>query len=148
MLGQASIARVEAELSKIDVYASDRTRLQLLQRAWGQADLSQTVRRLLDEYTDGSTRPGRDEGGLEVPVHALYEGVRTEGVFHRVTGQLHITSGVLAGKIYRTPSGAAAAVVRTLNRDVHPNRNGWTFWIATGTGLMLQALRRSDGAGA
>ena len=36
----------------------------------------------------------------------------------------------------------AIEVVRSINPDVNPNRNGWYVWTVTDTGQPLQSLRR------
>jgi hypothetical protein len=121
-------------------------RIALLGRAWRYSD-GEVIRRLLDEFstpdrrTDGTNLPDTpaDNG---VPVHAVYEGTRIEGVFQPGTRQLDITTGVLAGRSFRSPSGAAIAVVQAHNPEVHPNRNGWSFWIVTESGKWLQTIRR------
>ncbi len=82
---------------------------------------------------------GEPEDG--VSVHAIYNGTRIDGRYHPATGKLEITSGVLARQVFKTPSGAAIAVVRAHNPGVKPNRNGWTFWVVTETGKLLQSLR-------
>ena len=87
----------------------------------------------------GAALTGEPEDG--VSVHAIYNGTRIDGRYHPATGKLEITSGVLARQVFKTPSGAAIAVVRAHNPGVKPNRNGWTFWVVTETGKLLQSLR-------
>jgi hypothetical protein len=119
-------------------------RIALLGRAWGYND-GEVVRRLLDEFSSSDRRSGdtddsdaHDDG---VPVHAVYEGNRIEGVFQPSTKRLEITTGVLAGRSFKSPSGAAIAVVQAHNPEVHPNRNGWSFWMVTESGKWLQSIR-------
>jgi hypothetical protein len=52
-----------------------------------------------------------------------------------------ITNGVLNGRSYRSPSGAAIGVVQALNPEVHPNRNGWNFWFIAENGKTLATIR-------
>jgi hypothetical protein len=103
--------------------------------------------RVLDffESADEHQRPeGRTSraGHDMVPIHAIYEGRRTEALFDPRTEQVDVVGGPLAGRSYRTPSGAAVDVVRQHNRAINPNRNGWSFWIVSGTGQRLISLRR------
>jgi hypothetical protein len=64
-----------------------------------------------------------------------------DGVFHRPSHRLDISTGPLAGRSYRTPSGAAIAVVSSLDQSVSPNRNGWRFWVVSATGEQLETMR-------
>jgi hypothetical protein len=79
-----------------------------------------------------------------VSVRALYEGVWTEGVFDAASGRLTIASGELAGQVFKSPSGAARAVVQLLNPDVFANRNGWLFWTVTHDGQPLATVRHDS----
>ncbi|MBC6449626.1 hypothetical protein [Actinokineospora xionganensis] len=138
----------EAKLSNIEIFEADFERIKLLQRAWN-GSAATVVNRLLDSFM--REQPHVPEGEPadpgEIRVHATYEGVWIDGLFEPVTERLLITNGDLAGQRFKSPSGAAAAVVRLLNPDVHPNRNGWTFWTVTDTGHLLGSLRRHDSAG-
>jgi hypothetical protein len=80
----------------------------------------------------------RTEQGVEI--HAVYEGRRTNAYYDPSSRRVTIPSGPGCGE-YETPSGAAVAVVRALNPPVNPNRNGWSFWIVTATGQLLQSIR-------
>jgi hypothetical protein len=84
-------------------------------------------------------------GALDViNVHADYAGHRTEGIYDPITTRIDITSGPLAKRSYKTPTGAARAVVAHYKPGISPNRNGWTFWILSdGSGRLLQDLRPS-----
>lgn len=125
----------------VDLHQRDYRRLALLGRAWN-LDVSGAVTRLLDEFEAGApsagTPPTFDD---QVSVHAVYADQRVDGLFDRRTKRLRITSGPLADRTYRTPSGAAVAVVGLHNRSVNPNRNGWSFWLINETGELLQTLR-------
>jgi predicted ATPase len=79
----------------------------------------------------------------DVPIHVEYQGRRVEATFDRLTEQVVVLSEPFNGKTFRSPSGAAVEVVRRLNPSVHPNRNGWGFWVVTETGELLQSLRRT-----
>ncbi|MCA2203997.1 MULTISPECIES: hypothetical protein [unclassified Streptomyces] len=80
----------------------------------------------------------------KVDVYADYEGHRTRGSYNRDTKRIDITSGPLAGQSFKTPTGAARAVVAHYKPDVNPNRNGWSFWLLDdGSGGALQSIRYS-----
>lgn len=83
---------------------------------------------------------GTTEPGL-VAIHADYEGFRSNALFDPATQRVQFVEGPLAGKSFKSPSGAAVAVVKHYKPDVDPNRNGWGFWVVSETGEWLQALR-------
>lgn len=75
-------------------------------------------------------------------VYADYAGHRTQGKYDPRTTRIDITSGPLNGRSFKTPTGAARAVVAHYKPGVSPNRNGWSFWILDdGTGRFLQSIR-------
>jgi hypothetical protein len=114
--------------------------LALLARAW-RTTKGAAVRRLLQEYAQPSaTSPATTALG-GVAIHAIYEGQRTNATYDPVTKRVDVTAGQLAGRSFKSPSGAAIAVVQHQNPAVHPNRNGWTFWTVTDSGELLQSLR-------
>ena len=129
-------------MPSVDVSDPDHRRLTLLARAWGTSP-GLAVGRLLDSFEQEPASSPSPAGDAEVPIHAVYGKHRVEALFDRMTQQVKITSGPLAGSTYRSPSGAAVAVVGLYNRSVNPNRNGWSFWSVTGTGELLVTLRRS-----
>lgn len=78
-----------------------------------------------------------------IEIYADYEGHRVRARYFKPT-RVEIVDGPLAGKSFRTPTGAARAVVRQYNPSVTDNRNGWTFWqIKDGAGsrASLQSIR-------
>ena len=77
-----------------------------------------------------------------MPVYGIYHGRRVEGMFTPATQRLVVTSEPLAGKGFKSPSGAARAVVAALNpaRAV-PNLNGWTFWRTVATDDRIEIYR-------
>jgi hypothetical protein len=78
----------------------------------------------------------------KVAVYGDYEGHRTHGSYDRDTSRIDISSGPLAGQSFKTPTGAARAVVSHYKPDVSPNRNGWSFWVLDdGSGRFLQSIR-------
>jgi hypothetical protein len=78
-----------------------------------------------------------------VKVYADYDGIRTYGTYNPITTRIDITSGPLAGRGFKTPTGAARAVVSQYKPGVSPNRNGWSFWTEDGSGAPLQTLRHA-----
>ncbi|GAA4536701.1 hypothetical protein [Amycolatopsis samaneae] len=126
----------------LELADGDHERVMLLARAW-QISGGEVVRRLLDDFAQGSgttsgpSRPPSDG----VPIYADYEGNHIEGVYHKATKRVDITSGVLSGGSYKSPSGAAMAVVQAHNPNVHANRNGWSFWFIAENGAALQTIR-------
>lgn len=128
------------------VLLDDATHAQvaLLARAWGISE-GKAVSRLVNHFQQAPTAPSTvpDAAAVPdqaVPVHALYSGRRIAGYYTPATRGLSITDGPGAGH-YKTPSGAAAAVLQALNPGVNPNRNGWGFWVVNETGEFLQSLR-------
>lgn len=122
-------------------FPEDHRRLSLLARAW-HVDLATALKRVLDEFEGTGEEPGPTPG-TRVAIHVVYEGHRCDAMFDPANERVDIVSGSLAGRSYRTPSGAAVEVVRVSNPAVNPNRNGWSFWTITETGDLLQSLRRS-----
>ncbi|MDW6059948.1 hypothetical protein SAZ11_20510 [Streptomyces sp. FXJ1.4098] len=78
-----------------------------------------------------------------VAVHARYAGHKVPGEYDPASEALVIPSGPAQGR-YKSPSGAATAVLQAYNPDVAPHRNGWSFWIVDATGARLQSLRKSS----
>lgn len=65
----------------------------------------------------------------EIDVFATYKRVRVSAVLDKTSGGMLITSGVLAGQRFGSPSGAAKAVVKAVNpAREHSEQNGKTFW--------------------
>jgi hypothetical protein len=81
-----------------------------------------------------------DQGLL---IYADYEGHRIPARFIAPT-RVEIIDGPLAGQSFKTPTGAARAVVRQYKPEINDNRNGWTFWWFTdesGARRSLQSIR-------
>lgn len=126
-----------------NILVGDRTasEIGLLARAWGVTE-GEVVDRLLDEFRSGRALvPDLPSDDNSVAVHAVYRGMRVEGMYSPASSALTITKGPEADRKFRTPSAAAIAVVSALNPSVNPNRNGWSFWTITSTGKRLQAIR-------
>ncbi|MEU7056755.1 hypothetical protein [Streptomyces sp. NPDC046197] len=115
----------------------------------GNTTAGEVVARLVRTASVPSSAPaatGKEdaETGRKVGVYVDYEGHRTRGDYDRDTKRIDITSGPLAGQSFKTPTGAARAVVAHYKPDVNPNRNGWSFWVLDdGSGEFLQSIRYS-----
>lgn len=118
-------------------------KVDLLARAWNTTP-GEAVRRLVDHF-EGSPAPVASSAldatsPTLVPVHVFYAGQRISGMYDRGNRSLTVADGPAAG-MYKSPSGAASAVLHALRPDVQPNRNGWSFWTVDETGEILQSLR-------
>jgi hypothetical protein len=99
------------------------------------------VRRLI--ATSSLETNESDTGRKAVPIYADYEGHRTRALYF-APSRVEIADGPLKGRSFKTPTGAARAVVRHYNPSVNDNRNGWGFWqIDNGGGsrVWLQSIR-------
>jgi hypothetical protein len=133
---------------KIELSAKVHADLSLLAQAWALSE-GDAVGRLIDHFRGAATAPvstsepvGSGPDSNLVPVHADYDGVRVTGEYDKRTQAIRILDGISARRLYKSPSGAAIAVVSELNPSVNPNRNGWGFWTITATGELLQRMRR------
>ena len=98
------------------------------------------VRRLI---AASSLEPEEEPSQKNVPIYADYEGHRTRALYY-APARVEIVDGPLKGKSFRTPTGAARAVVRHYNPSVNDNRNGWSFWQIDNGGaprVWLQSIR-------
>ncbi|MFC9251206.1 hypothetical protein [Amycolatopsis thailandensis] len=134
---------MEEMVKMIQLTDRDYEQVRLLARAWEISD-GEVVRRLLDDFAKPG--PGALPDGLpatsdDVPIYADYEGTHIEAIYHTTTKRVDITNGMLGGQSYKSPSGAAMAVVKAYNPKVHPNRNGWDFWFITKNNEALQTIR-------
>ncbi|MCF3962874.1 hypothetical protein [Streptomyces fuscigenes] len=113
------------------------------------ATASEVVARLVRAASaPPSVSAATSEGGAvpapKIGVYVDYEGHRTHGSYDPETKRIDITSGPLAGQSFKTPTGAARAVVIHYKPEVNPNRNGWSFWVRDdGSGEVLQTIRHS-----
>ncbi len=105
------------------------------------------VRRLMAASSAaGDDPPAKTTAGRRI--YADYEGHRTWAVYHPPS-RVEITDGPLKGESFKTPTGAARAVIRQYNPNVNDNRNGWGFWqldTDDGSRVWLQAIRPKGGA--
>lgn len=99
------------------------------------------VRRLIAASSLETNEP--DPGKEAVPIFADYEGHRTRALYF-APARVEIVDGPVKGRSFKTPTGAARAVVRHYNPSVNDNRNGWGFWqLDNGGGprIWLQSIR-------
>lgn len=127
-------------LKHIELTDRDHDRVVLLARAWEISE-GEVVRRLLDRFVAMDDDAKENEPFEAVPIHADYEGTHIEAIYHPGSKRVEITNGLLRGRSYKSPSGAAIGVVQALNPNVHPNRNGWSFWFITENRQALQTIR-------
>jgi hypothetical protein len=102
------------------------------------------VRRLIADSSLAREEP--DPGLKGAPIYADYEGHRTRALYF-APARVEIVDGPLEGKSFKTPTGAARAVVRHYNPRVNDNRNGWGFWqLDNGGGprIWLQSIRPAN----
>lgn len=100
------------------------------------------IRRLIatSAWSDDEPPQAAAEG---VAIYADYEGHRVHARYFGPS-RVEIVSGPLAGQSFKTPTGAARAVIRQFNPDVNDNRNGWNFWQIdeeSGERRSLQSIR-------
>ncbi|MFF5084216.1 hypothetical protein ACFY36_44825 [Actinoplanes sp. NPDC000266] len=115
--------------------------LTLIARAAGITH-GEAVTLLVDHFqrSAGPERTPRPPGAV-VAVHATYQGHRIDGEFDPATASLTVISDPTPGKWYRSPSGAAKAVVSAIKPGVTPNRSGYDFWFVSSTGKTLASIR-------
>lgn len=99
------------------------------------------IRRLIAASAWVNDEPAQPRAG-GVAVYADYEGHRVHARYIE-PARVEIIDGPLAGQSFKTPTGAARAVIRHFNPDINDNRNGWTFWQIDEPGVRrpLQAIR-------
>ena len=124
----------------IDVADNDALTLRVLAKEWGTT-VRGAVHRLLEEYAGSTSPPPPPQPDL-VAIHVVYNGTRINARFDPNSESVEILDGGLTGMVFKSPSGAAIAIVRHYNPKVHPNRNGWIFFTVTSTGQLLQSIRR------
>ncbi|MBB5075815.1 hypothetical protein [Nonomuraea endophytica] len=101
------------------------------------------VRRLITDFSEGEDAASPRVEGEGIRIYADYAGHRTRARFI-APARVEIVDGPLEGKSYKSPTGAARAVVRHYQPEVNDSRNGWMFWaIDNGGGprVWLQTVR-------
>ncbi|MFI5532258.1 hypothetical protein ACIA8O_27365 [Kitasatospora sp. NPDC051853] len=102
----------------------------------------QVIARLVEQASLLPASPDSKTDDNRVAVHANYDGHRTNALFDPATHRVDIVSGPLENKSFKSPTGAASAVVHHYNPTVSTARNGWSFWfLSDNTGRMLQTIR-------
>jgi len=104
---------------------------------------AEVVARAVAAYLQEKPNPSPPDPWTPVPVYAEYRGHRVEGQFVPRTQRLVVTGEPAPGRSFKSPSGAARAVVAALNpsrESVHTN--GWRFWRLVDTDDRLDVLRR------
>lgn len=99
------------------------------------------IRRLIAASTLPEENPPPVDSG--VLIYADYEGHRVRARYFE-PARVEIIDGPLAGQSFKSPTGAARAVIRHYNPNINDNRNGWAFWqIAdeSGARMSLQSIR-------
>jgi hypothetical protein len=101
------------------------------------------VRRAVSVYLDVLEGTAPRDPWTPVPIYGTYEGHRVEGLFLPATRRVTVTTEPIAGARFKSPSGAARAVVAALNPGrVHSQSNGWRFWRLVESDERLEVLRR------
>lgn len=127
----------------IDLDERQHAHVRFAARLFGVTE-GEIVARAVREFARAAPAPDRPGSDPSVPVAvtAEYEGQQVAGEYLPASRRLTVTSGPVAGQEFRSPSGAASAVVAALN----PSRsaaqtNGWRFWHIAQTGERLEVLR-------
>lgn len=125
----------------IDVDDRTYAQVRFAARAAGVSE-AVVVSRAVEAYVRGDEGPPVRDAWEPVPIYSEYAGQRVDGLFLPATQRVTVTSGAVSGKHFRSPSGAARAVVRTVKPDRNaPQTNGWRFWHLDATGDYLEVLR-------
>src|SRR3954462_6274561 len=111
-------------MASIEVDAPTKQTVSFAARMAGVTE-GEIIRRLITASALAETSSDPPSEG--VPIYADYEGHRTRARYFE-PARVEITDGPLAGKSFKTPTGAARAIVRQYNSSVNDNRNGWTFF--------------------
>jgi len=127
----------------IDLDERQHAHVRFAARVFGVTE-GEVVARAVREYaraTPPPDRPGADP--LQpVAVYGEYEKRRVEGEYLPATRRLTITSDPLAGREFKSPSGAARAAIAAINpARTSTQANGWRFWHLVATGERLEVLR-------
>src|SRR5690349_9209431 len=99
------------------------------------------IRQLIAASTLPTESPQPADSG--VAIYADYEGHRVHAQYFE-PARVEIIDGPLAGQSFKSPTGAARAVVRHYNPGINDNRNGWAFWQIhdeSGKRMSLQSIR-------
>ncbi|MFI6910285.1 hypothetical protein ACIBKY_54190 [Nonomuraea sp. NPDC050394] len=129
-------------MALIEVSQDTKDKVAFAARMAGTTE-GEIVRRLILDPSAGGHAVSLQTTGDGIPIYADYAGHRTRAQFI-APARVEIVDGPLAGKSYKSPTGAARAVVGHYQPEVNDNRNGWMFWaIENGGGprVWLQTIR-------
>jgi hypothetical protein len=77
-----------------------------------------------------------------IAIYGEYEGRRFDAEFLPATGRVTVLTEPLEGQRFRSPSGAARAVVALLNPGRSATQtNGWRFWRLAESDARLEVVR-------
>ena len=127
-------------MATIEIDDSSKRAVSFAARMAGVTE-GEIIRRLIAASSLAVEEPGPGHAG--VPIFGDYDGHRTRALYF-APGRVEIVDGPLRGRSFKTPSGAARAVVGHYNPSVNDNRNGWRFWqIDNGGGprVWLESIR-------
>ena len=102
---------------------------------------SDNVRCFTPTWGRAGPTPNRPPRGLSIDVFMTYENDWVDAQFAPTAASLMISSGPLTGQVFRSPSGAAKAVIRHTNPASEGSRNGWITWFVASTGEPFQSDR-------
>jgi hypothetical protein len=144
-VGWSSRSRRESAGVQVEVDEATARTLEFAARMAGMG-VGELIARLvrqasLPEETSVSGDDSKEERRL-IGIQAVYEGYLVRAVFDRLTQRVEIEDGPLAGQSFKSPTGAARAVVSHYKPSVSPHRNGWAFWSVSGTNELLQSIRQ------
>lgn len=104
---------------------------------------SEVVARAVRSYAGQPAElPPRRDPWQPIALYGEYEGTRVEATYVPATRRVTVTSEPIAGEEFRSPSGAARAVIAALNpARTASQSNGWRFWHIAETHQRLEVLR-------
>lgn len=124
----------------IDVDDETYARIRFAARVAGIPE-AEVVARAVEAYVVDDAPPPVPKWD-PVPIYGVYGGRRIEAVFTPATKRVVVTGEPLPGAAFKSPSGAAQAVVRALNPErAVVNVSGWQFWRVVATDARLEVFR-------
>jgi hypothetical protein len=84
---------------------------------------------------------GTNEAHFPLRVYAIYDGHRFDARYDPLTRCVKITSGVLDGHVFTSPTAAAMAAIHDRKPEVRQGRNGWAFWKIAASDQPLITIR-------
>jgi hypothetical protein len=123
----------------IDIDARTLAHVRFAARVAGVSE-SAIVAQAVEAFVDAGV--GQRDPWEPVPIFGEYGDEQVEALYVPVTRRVTITSGPLTGDRYGSPSGAARAVVLSVNpKRLATQTNGWRFWRLISNGDRLEVLR-------